>query len=266
MASPLRALGYPFSKANRGVTLLGAAAFVLVPAVLSLLPFSLPLVLAVQLFLLAYYAVFLHSILDAARAGRDEFPAWPDSLHGIDLAEDVFAMAGPYVISFLPLIILRCLYTHFGALAKEAWGYATLILSGPMSYELPDVPAWFQPVSWGLAALGLFYLPMAILVWSFYGGTSILNPVAVIRSAARTGPGYLLLVALLAALLFGLWGTERALAHLPLEGPRSLLTALARFYVLIVGMRLIGSHYFVNRDRLGWERTDDQFPVPSPRT
>src|SRR5881394_2100735 len=187
VTSYLRAFAYPFRKANLGVVLLGAAVFAGVPLAISLIPRGAVLALIVQLFLVAYYAVFLQSILRSAMAGRDEFPAWPDQIHGVDLAEDVFALAGPYVVSFLPLIVLRCCYAHFGALGQEMWGYLGLFLSGPTSYSLSDVPPWLGPVSWALAGLGLLYLPMALLVWSFYGGSSILNPIAIFRSAGRTG-------------------------------------------------------------------------------
>jgi hypothetical protein len=254
----LRAFGYPFEKSNLGVMMIGAGVFVGVPLALSFIPISGVLVLIVQVFLVAYYAVFLHSILRASMAGREEFPAWPDEVHGLDLAEEILALAGPYVISFLPLIVLRCLYAHWGELGRQAWGYLGFFLSGPAPYYLPDVPPWFEPVSWGLAGLGLLYLPMALLVWSFFGGTSILNPIAVFRSAGRTGASYLLLVVLLAGLFAGFWGVDRALARVPFDGLRSLLSALALFYVLIVGMRLVGTHYLVHRSRLEWD------PVPSP--
>src|SRR4029079_12725 len=119
---------------------------------------------------------------------------------------EIFALAGPYVISFLPLIALRCAYANFGALGERAWGYAGFILSGPLPYDLPEAPPWFAPLSWALAVLGLLYLPMALLVWSFYGGSAILKPFAVLRSIRQTGATYLFVVAGIAATLFGVWG------------------------------------------------------------
>jgi len=214
MTAYLRCFGYPFRKDNLPLMALGAVVFVGVPAIWSLIPLAGVLVLLIQVFLVAYYAVFLHSILGASMGGRDEFPAWPEQAGVQDLAEEIFALAGPYVVSFLPLIALRCAYVNFGTVGERAWGYAGLILSGPLPYQLPEVPPWFEPLSWALAVLGLLYLPMALLVWSFYGGSAILKPLAV-------------------------------------------------FYALAVMMRLVGTHYFLNRETLDWEKTDRE-PVPLP--
>src|SRR5262245_5853025 len=117
MVPYLRCFSYPFRRSNLGLMVLGGVVFVVVPTVFALVPYAGVLMLLVQLFLVAYDAVFLHSILGASMAGRDEFPAWPDQAGVQDLAEEIFVMAGPYVISFLPLIALRCAYANFGALA-----------------------------------------------------------------------------------------------------------------------------------------------------
>ena len=254
MAATFRCFGYPFRKSNLALMALGAVVFVVVPTVFSLIPIAGVLVLIVQLFLVAYYAVFLHSILGASMAGRDEFPAWPEQAGVQDLAEEIFALAGPYVVSFLPLIALRCAYANFGAVGERVWGAAGLILSGPLPYDLPEVPPWFEPLSWALAVLGLLYLPMALLVWSFYGGSAILNPFAVVRSIRQTGRSYMVMVAAVAATLSALWGFGRITARLPYGAIRSLADALVLFYALAVMMRLIGTHYFLNRDKLEWEK------------
>jgi hypothetical protein len=254
MTAYLRCLGYPFRKSNLPLMLLGALVFVVVPSIFSLIPLSGVLVLIVQLFLVAYYAVFLHSILGASMEGRDEFPAWPEHPGVQDLAEEIFALAGPYVVSFLPLIALRCAYANFGALAERAWGIAGMILSGPLPYQLPEVPSWFEPLSWALAALGLLYLPMALLAWSFYGGSAVLNPIAMVRSIRQMGLSYLIVVAGIVAILCGVWGLGRVTARLHADGLRSLADALVLFYALAVMMRLIGTHYFLNRDKLEWEK------------
>lgn len=265
MVPYLRCFGYPFSKANLPLMVVGCAFFVGIPTVVSLVPMSVVLVLIVQLFLVAYYAVFLHSILGASMAGRAEFPAWPEEASLQELGEEIFALAGPYVVSFLPLIALRCAYANLGDLGARAWGITSLILSGPLGYTLPQVPVWFEPLSWALSGLGLLYLPMALLVWSFYGGSSILNPVAVARSARRTGASYLAVVAGIAATFFGLWGFGRLTSRLPYGWLQSLADALALFYALAVMMRLVGTHYFLNREKLDWEREiKESLPPPVP--
>src|SRR5207245_345997 len=134
---------------------LGCVVFVGIPTFISLIPFAGLLALIVQVFLVAYYAVFLHSMLRASMAGRDDFPGWPEHAGVQDLGGEIFALAGPYVISFLPLIALRCAYADFGALGARAWGTAGFFLSGPLPYSLPQTPPWFVPLSWMLAGLGI---------------------------------------------------------------------------------------------------------------
>jgi hypothetical protein len=258
MSPYLRCFAYPFTKANLPVMLIGIAVFVGIPLVLSRVPFSGVLVVIVQLFLVAYYAVFLQSILGASMMGREEFPAWPEHSDPQDLMADILSLAGPYVVSFLPLLVLRCCYANFGAFGERAWGYLTFFLSGPTPYSLPDVPSWFGPVSWALAGLGLLYLPMALLVWSFYGGRSILNPFAVVRSACRTGPSYLLLVGLIAGLCAAGWGIGAVTARFRTDFLESLASALILFYALAVALRLVGVHYHVNRGKLDWERVEPE--------
>jgi len=94
---------------------------------------------------------------------------------------------------------------------------------------------------------------MALLVWSYFGGNSVLNPYTVIRRVPRAGGSYLLLVGVIAALLVGWWLGVGLLAMLPLDWLRSALSVFSLFYVLCVAMRMIGLHYFSNRDRMGWE-------------
>ena len=66
MAPYLRCFGYPFRKSNLPLMVLGCVVFVGIPTFISLIPFAGVLALIVQVFLVAYYAVFLHSMLGAS--------------------------------------------------------------------------------------------------------------------------------------------------------------------------------------------------------
>jgi hypothetical protein len=167
--------------------------------------------------------------------------------------EGVLSFLGPYVVSFLPLIALRCLYADFGMLGSRGFGLIQIFMSGPIPYAVPQAPAWFEPVSWMLAGIGLLYLPMALLVWSFFGGNAVLNPWNALRFILRAGGSYALLVGLIVALLFGWWLAVGWLAALSIPWLQSILTFFSLFYVLCVAMRMIGLHYFENRQRLLWE-------------
>src|SRR6185503_5769697 len=94
-------------------------------------------------------------------------------------------------------------------------------------------------VSTALLIGGWLYLPMAILVWTYYGGTSILNPIAVVRTAWRTGAAYLLVVILFAAMVIAAWGVSL----IPGRFITGFGAALLVFYALVVAMRLLGTHY-----------------------
>jgi len=231
----------------------GVAAFFLPQAVAWLFPLGGLVAALVQILLVLYFALFFQNILEASMAGKVEFPAWPEQSGGSSFLESILSFLGPYIVSFLPLIVLRCAYANFGKLGSQGFGLIQVFLSGPIPMVVPQVPAWFEPVSWMLAGAGLIYLPMALLVWSFFGGNAVLNPWTVIRFALRAGGSYALLVGLIAALLFGWWIGVGLLSALPVEWMRSILTVFSLFYVLCVVMRMIGLLYFENRHRLQWE-------------
>ncbi len=251
----LRAFAYPLSKNNLWVMAVGVTAFCLPQVVAWVLPATGMLVWVIQFLLVLYFALFFQGILETSMAGKSDFPAWPEQPNLLAYAESIFGILGPYVVSFLPLIVLRCAYADFGELGRKGFGLILIFLSGPIPQVVPKAPAWFEPVSWALAAAGLAYLPMALLIWSFFGGNAVLNPVMVIRNCLRAAGSYALLIGLVAALLLGWMLAVRMLVELPFEWARSLLTLFSLFYVACVIMRMIGLHYFANRERLQWERT-----------
>lgn len=247
------AFAYPLRRNNLGVMILGIVVLVVVPSVLSYVPMAGgALSLAINLLLTAYYAIFLRSILHASMKGDAEFPAWPDMEHPVTLFEDLFSIAMPFFVSFLPLILLRVSVSGLSALVSMGFIYQSAL------------PAGFSQSSTGMAALstallifGWLYLPMAILVWTYYGGTSILNPIGVLRSAWRTGPSYLLLVFLVAAMIVGAW----SISLLSQRWLTSFSSSLLAFYALVVAMRMLGTHYQIHRKTLGWE---EERTLPEP--
>jgi hypothetical protein len=108
-----------------------------------------------------------------------------------------------------------------------------------------------------LFVLGWLYLPMAILVWTYYGGWSICNPVAVVKTAWRIGPSYLGLSALTVVLLTAAWSVTLLPAGMLTTFGQSILV----FYALVVSMRLLGTFYRTHRERLGWEMRERPEPV-----
>jgi len=249
----LRGFAYPLQKNNPSVLIAGVAAFFLPQVLAWAFPISGWVAAVVQAAL--YFALFLQSILESSMAGKDSFPGWPEHSSALAYLESVFGILGPYVVSFLPLIVLRCAYADFGNLGRQGFGVVSVFLSGPIPYAVPQSPAWFEPVSWILAAAGMMYLPMGLLIWSFFAGNAVLNPVVVIQNALRAGGSYAVTVGLVSGLLVAWWGALSLLSQFPLAWARPLMGAITLVYVLCVAMRLIGLHYFLNHHLLRWERT-----------
>lgn len=246
MKAYVEAFAYPLRRANLGMLVLGLFVLSFLPTVLSYVPIGGGVLAGViDLFLLGYYALFLQSILHASMLGNDRIPAWPEAHHPVELFEECLAIAAPFLISFLPLILLRASAAGYSALQSSGF-----ILRSSMPGFLADGTSWRIGLEAGLVILGWLYLPMAVLVQTFYGGGALLNPIGIARSAWQTGPSYLLLSFLVWAMVTAAW----AVSLIPGKFITAFGSSLLVFYALIVAVRLLGTHYRTNRERLGWER------------
>jgi hypothetical protein len=225
---------------------LGLFVLSFLPTVLSYIPIGGGVVAGViDLFLLGYYALFLQSILHASMSGQDRIPAWPDAHHPVELFEEVLAIAAPFIVSFLPLILLHASAAGFSALQSSGF-----ILRSSMPVFLAEGNSWRIGLESLLVLVGWLYLPMAILVQTFYGVGALFNPVSVAKSAWQTGPSYFLLSFLIWAMVTAAW----AVSLIPGRFITAFGSSLLVFYSLLVAIRLLGTHYRTNRERLGWER------------
>ena len=239
------AFAFPLRKQNLGILVLGLFVLSFLPTLFSLIPIGgAVLSCLISLFLLGYYALFLQSILHASMQGEDRIPPWPDIGGFEDLFEDLVSIVAPFLVSFLPLLLLRCSIAGVSALRS-----AGFILESSM-------PAFSggSPLVMGLSLLfivaGWLYFPMAILVWTFYGGWSILNPLAVAKAAWQTGPSYLGLAATVWVMVTAAW----SVSLIPGMYITAFGSSLLVFYALVVAARLLGMHYRRHRAVLGWER------------
>ena len=108
MKAYVDAFTYPLRRENLGMLVVGLFVLSFLPTLLSYVPIGgAVLSIVLDLFLLAYYALFLQSILHATMSGQDRIPAWPEAEHPVDLFGECLAIAAPFLISFLPLILLR---------------------------------------------------------------------------------------------------------------------------------------------------------------
>jgi hypothetical protein len=240
------AFAFPFKRENRGILVFGLFVLSVGPWILGLIPLGGSMVLfVVDLALLGYYAVFLRAILQTTMEGGDHIPPWPDMDSPFGLVEDFLSLLSPFLVSFLPLILFRASLAGFDALIDSGF-----VLRSSMPAPLTDGCLWRLSLEIPLLVLGWLYLPMATLAWTFYGGWSILNPVAVAKAAWSTGASYLGVVGLTWAMVTAAW-TVRLI---PGEYLTSFGSTLLVFYALIVAIRILGIHYRLHREQLGWER------------
>ena len=252
MNRTLEAFAYPLRRGNLGVMLLGVAVLSIGYSFLTLGRGTFGAVeWGIELLIIAYYALFLQSILHASMEGKDDFPAWPEAAHPMELFEELLSIVAPVVVAFLPLVLLRVAAEGLSGFSSLAFVFRT---AGPSALLTSSTA--MTAVSAALLVAGWLYLPMAILVWTFYGGWSILNPVAVSRAAWRTGPAYLLLVLQMAGLITAAWSVTLIPDPFITTFGASLLT----FYALVVSMRLLGTYYRTHRSTLGFER---ELPEPA---
>jgi hypothetical protein len=167
----------------------------------------------------------------------------------VELANEFFTIVAPFLISFLPVIILRASAAGWVALQSSGFIHRTSMPVALAEGSLPRIS-----IELALVALGWLYLPMAMLAWTFYGGSSILNPVAVAKAAWSTGFSYLLLAGMIWMMVTAAW----AVSLIPGEFITSFGSSLLVFYSLIVAIRLVGTHYRLHREQLGWERSPQQ--------
>lgn len=242
------ALAYPLRRHNALILGIGVLVACLPPILYRLLPtvqgagqYIMLIGLIFECAVLCLLLVFFHSILETSTKGDERAPEWPEVADLQALAGRAFHVIIPLVVSFLPLLGF----------------FVTRRLMGRV--DMPPGVLW---LSCGLFALGLFYLPMALLVHSFYGETAVVNVVGVARSIGRTWRDYMKVVGMM--LLLGavtLFLTAEVAAF-----PAFLaypVTAALQFYFLAATMRAVGLIYARNRERLGWEPQKVVGPEPS---
>jgi len=258
------ALTYPVRRDHGLVLAVGVACFSVLLLVGPLLPGPAALlVMLLDLAAVLYFAIFFYSVMEEATAGRDRLPLWPEEVDGYALLRQAVQLLAPLILSFLPLIVLRVYWRNFGGLGETIWGamahFPGVGSLGAFGRDIPVMPLWAVWLSYGLAAVGFAYFPMAMLVFSFYGETAVVNVVGVARSIRRIARDYAPAVALLIALFTGLVAGIRLLDRLPelIAVPLSLCLC---FYAMTAAMRVTGLLYARNKERLGWEPSKP--PVP----
>jgi hypothetical protein len=230
------ALSFPFR--HFGIMAFCAALACIPPVVWALLP-PLPYVgvlgLIVQGFIVGYLLLFLYGVMQSATKGESGTPEWPELSDGQEMFGRVLHVLTPLFVSIFPLIVF--------------WGYVVVSTEWQGLKSINPSRLW---ITAALAAAGFAYLPIAMLIFSFYGEAAVLNLVGAVRSIARMPGDY----AGVLLLLLGLGAANGAMGWLLTRLPGAVsvpLAALAGFFLLAVAMRAIGLLYHRNRERLEWE-------------
>jgi len=231
----LDAVAYPFRRHN-GMFLGLATALGSIPPlvawVLPGVPYVGMLALLVEGLVLCYLLIYFEQVLGANTRGDPDLPMWPEESDVQGLAERVFQILIPVVLAFLPLIAL-------------------VVVNVFRTGEWDLTGGWLWRAI-GLFAVGALYLPIALLVYSFYGEWAVLNVAGGARSIARIGGNYFVVAGSLVGLLSVFLALAPQIAKLPflLAVP---IEAFVFCYAMLVSMRLVGGLYARHKDRLGWD-------------
>jgi hypothetical protein len=174
-----------------------------------------------------YWMAYAQKVVTASAQGDEEPPTWPDLS---DMYQDV-------IIPFFHAAALFAVYL------LPAWLTAVFLLD-----ENPAMALVF----WGLLLIALFMMPMAWLAVSMHDSVVGLSPHFVIPSILRIPGHYTVIVLELAVLVGTNTGLEMVLdqVKIPFVGP--LISSFLSVYFGVVICRLLGSLYYLNRDRLRW--------------
>jgi hypothetical protein len=118
-----------------------------------------------------------------------------------------------------------------------------------ISYFAADIwkdPPGISPLTWILMGVGLFLLPMGLLLTTMNESLAGLNPFTLCWSIAKVWRAYL--VACLAMLLVS--ALFYVFSLIPLVGP--IMGTVLGLWPMMVVMRIIGLIYLTNEKRLGW--------------
>ncbi|HUS35014.1 MAG TPA: FHA domain-containing protein [Verrucomicrobiae bacterium] len=213
-----RSLSYPF-RGNGVIILVCGTLFF---GIVDLLPGFFLIGLALTVLLWGYMFAFMQRIIVTSAAGEDDPPEFPDVS---DIYSDI-------CIPFLQLFVTSLL-----AFLPPIFVF----------YNLGPIPGQFALI------LSMVYFPMAILGVAMSDSFAALNPVFVLSSVMRIFKQYVVTCFVFAGLAFMYTFVRGHLDEIELP---LLVTYFLFWFVflvfLMIGMRILGMLYYLNKQKLGW--------------
>ena len=197
--------------------------------------------LMLQVIIVGYMFCYMQNIIHSTALGEAEMPSLPDvTSFWDDILLPCLQLIGVTLISFGPLILFA-----IWLLAADARASGAVLMS--------------------LSVLGCVYFPMAFLAVAMLDTVAAANPLQVVPSVLKVPSEYLVALCVL-----GMVFIARALGGviLHLIFPKGMIThdlsrlllmlalqavwGLVSFYLLTVGIRILGLLYVTRKQTLGW--------------
>jgi pSer/pThr/pTyr-binding forkhead associated (FHA) protein len=212
-----RSLVYPFR--GNGIIILGCGTLFF--GVLDLFPFGF-FALVIFVIVWGYMFAFMQRIVVTSAAGEDDPPEFPEVS---DIVSDILMPFCQLVITLL----VSCGVPIF------IW------------VKMGSLPGQFAML------LSMIYFPMALLGVAMSDSFTALNPVFVLSSVMKVFKQYLVTCFVFAGLIFFYGYVQNAVAESDIPFiPLYFLFWFVFLVFLMIGMRILGMLYYLNRQKLGW--------------
>ena len=213
------AFAYPFKRNGIILLILGAVVFLV-------LEFLSGFSRIIFVFTTGYLFAYMQKIIAHSAQGEDELPEFPEfGEWWSDIILPFLLFAGTFVVSFAPAIVVF------------------LVLRENPIMVIAIIPT---------VIFGAIYFPMALLAVAVTDNFLALSPHVVVPSMFRVFLPYLVTCLVLGVLAGVRFGSQIALAFVPVPFLPSIALGFISLYVLVVEMRVLGLLFRSYRNRLGW--------------
>lgn len=215
---------YPFLGNGLWVLIAGTLAFGIVAFFrhYNIIPF---VDLIIGVIISGYLAAFLMKIISDSADGKNEVPDFPDFDNFWDSTiEPALKVAGVSVFPLLPALA-------YYFLARPELGF-------------------MDPIVILLFFIGLFFIPMCLLIVSLSESLAAVNPLFIIPSIFKVFGTYILAFGVLVVIVLLKSIMNKLFISVPLLG--FFIEWFLTLYFIMLEARIIGLVYYTNREKLNW--------------